>query len=144
MAKQFVADFTRIVTDHFLFESVANIYLTINEWGWVSYEELWRSRRVLSIVLLFIQNNSLFKNIAKTCLPPSMLSSYVFVCVHLSLSSSANILQIADVALRVVFVLFLLCFLPLVRLVPAVVFTLETSEVFLQQKQLNLVPGLFG
>ena len=23
--------------------------LTINEWGWVSYEELWRSRRVLSI-----------------------------------------------------------------------------------------------
>ena len=23
-------------------------YLTINEWGWVSYEELWRSRRVLS------------------------------------------------------------------------------------------------
>ena len=27
------------------------------------------------IVLLFIQNNSLFKNIAKACLPPSMLSS---------------------------------------------------------------------
>ena len=26
-------------------------------------------------VLLFIQNNSYFKNIAKTCLPPSMLSS---------------------------------------------------------------------
>ena len=23
-------------------------YLTINEWGWVSYEKLWRSRRVLS------------------------------------------------------------------------------------------------
>ena len=23
-------------------------YLKINEWGWVSYEELWRSRRVLS------------------------------------------------------------------------------------------------
>ena len=23
--------------------------LTINEWGWVSYEELWRSRRVLSV-----------------------------------------------------------------------------------------------
>ena len=49
-------------------------YLTINERGWVSYEELWRSRRVLSveisivlhmirkpnsiIVLSFIQNNS--------------------------------------------------------------------------------------
>ena len=27
------------------------------------------------IVLLFIQNNSLFKNVAKICLPPSMLSS---------------------------------------------------------------------
>ena len=27
------------------------------------------------IVLLFIQNDSQFKNIAKTCLPPSMLSS---------------------------------------------------------------------
>ena len=26
------------------------------------------------IVLLFIQNNSLFKDTAKTCLPPSMLS----------------------------------------------------------------------
>ena len=26
-----------------------NSYLTINEWGWVSYEELWRSRRVLSV-----------------------------------------------------------------------------------------------
>ena len=24
-------------------------YLTINEWGWVSYEKLWRSRRVLSV-----------------------------------------------------------------------------------------------
>ena len=24
------------------------VYLTINGWGWVSYEELWRSRRVLS------------------------------------------------------------------------------------------------
>jgi len=45
------------------------------------------------------------------------------------LSSSANILQIADVALRVVFLLFLLCFYPLFRLVPAVVLTLKTSEV---------------
>ena len=39
------------------------------------------------------------------------------------------ILQIADVALRVVFFLFLLCILLLLRLAPAVVFTLETSEV---------------
>ena len=53
----------------------------------------------------------------------------IFDSVHLGLSSSANILQIADVALRVVFLLFLLCFLLLLRLVPAVVFTLETSEV---------------
>ena len=56
-----------------------------------SYEELWRSRRVLSItpseisiilhiirklnsitVLLFVQNNSQLKNEAKTCLPPSI------------------------------------------------------------------------
>ena len=43
------------------------------------------------------------------------------------LSSSANILQIADVALRVVFLQFLLCFLLLLRLVPAVVFTLEAK-----------------
>ena len=49
----------------------------------------------------------------------------------LSLSSIVYvyILQIADVALRVVFFLFLLCILLLLRLAPAVVFTLETSEV---------------
>ena len=34
------------------------------------------------IVLLFIQNNSQFKNIAKTCLPPSMLSSPSIVHVQ--------------------------------------------------------------
>ena len=33
------------------------------------------------MVLLFIQNNSYFKNIAKTCLPPSMLSSSSIVHV---------------------------------------------------------------
>ena len=54
---------------------------------------------------------------------------FIFDSARLSLSSSANILQIADVALRVVFLLFLLCFQPLFRLVPAVVLTLETSEV---------------
>ena len=46
-----------------------------------------------------------------------------------SLPANTNIIRIADVALRVVFWLFLLCFLLLLRLVPAVVFTLETSEV---------------
>ena len=50
---------------------------------------------------------------------------FIFDSLRLGLSSSANILQIADAALRVVFLLFLL----LLRLVPAVVFTLETSEV---------------
>ena len=34
----------------------------------------------------------------------------IFDSVRLALSSSANILQRADVALRVVFLLFLLCF----------------------------------
>ena len=54
---------------------------------------------------------------------------FIFDSVRLGLSSSANFLQIADVALRVVFLLFLLCFWLLFRLVPAVVLTLETSEV---------------
>ena len=35
---------------------------------------------------------------------------FIFDIVRLGLSSSANILQIADVVLRVVFLLFLLCF----------------------------------
>ena len=54
---------------------------------------------------------------------------FIFDSLRLGLSSSANILQIADVALRVVFLLFWLCFKPLFRLVPAVGLTLETSEV---------------
>ena len=57
------------------------------------------------------------------------MDNTLFDSVRLGLSSSANILQIADVALRVVFLLFLLCFKPLFRLVPATVVTLETSEV---------------
>ena len=36
--------------------------------------------------------------------------TFIFHSVSLGLSSSANILQIADVAPRVVFLLFLLCF----------------------------------
>ena len=35
---------------------------------------------------------------------------FIFDIVRLGLSSSANILQIADVALQVFFLLFLLCF----------------------------------
>ena len=49
---------------------------------------------------------------------------FIFDSAHLRLCSSANILQIADVALRVVFLLFLPCFKLLFRLV----LTLETSE----------------
>ena len=59
-----------------------------------------------------------------TCINVKFISD----SVRLGLSSSANFLQIADVALRVVFLLFLLCFWLLFRLVPAVVLTLETSE----------------
>ena len=55
---------------------------------------------------------------------------FIFDTVRLGLSSSTNILQIADVALSVVFWLFLPCFWLLFRLVPAVVLTLETSEMF--------------
>ena len=51
---------------------------------------------------------------------------FIFDSVRLGLSSSANILQIADVALRVVFLLFLLCFI-LAIISPSL--TLETSEV---------------
>ena len=35
---------------------------------------------------------------------------FIFDSVSLGLSSSTNIVQIADVAIRVVFLLFLLCF----------------------------------
>ena len=50
--------------------------------------------------------------------------TFIFDSTRLGLSSSANILQIADIALRVVFLLFLPCFLLFFRLV----LTLETSE----------------
>ena len=93
------------------------------------------------IVFLFIKNNSQFKNVAKTSLPASMLSSS-----SIGLSSSANILQIADGALRVVsasccfyyvfshyFGQFQLQCLLLKR-VKCPLFQ------FLQRKQLNLVP----
>ena len=49
---------------------------------------------------------------------------FIFDSARSGLFSSANILQIADVALRVVFLLFLPCFSLLFRLV----LTVETSE----------------
>ena len=55
---------------------------------------------------------------------------FIFDSVRLGLSIPANILQIADVALRVVFLLFLPCLYQLSRLVPAVVLTLESPKGF--------------
>ena len=49
---------------------------------------------------------------------------FIFDSARLGLFSSANILQIADVALRVVFLLFLPCF----QLLFSLVLTLEMSE----------------
>ena len=49
---------------------------------------------------------------------------FIFNSAHLGLVSSANILQIADITLRVVFLPFLPCFKLLFRLV----LPLETSE----------------
>ena len=111
-------------------------------------KNLWRSRRVLRprritpteisiilytirksnsiIVLLFIQNNSYFKNIAKTCLPPSIHRCSSSIVHVQGLFSSTHVLQIGDVALRVVFLQFLPCF----QLLFCPVLTLKTSEMF--------------
>ena len=62
------------------------------------------------IALLFILVIPSLKTAAKTCLPASMDVKFMFDSVRLGLSSSSSILQIADVVLRVVFLLFLLCF----------------------------------
>ena len=70
---------------------------------------------------------------------------FTFDSARLGLFSSKNILQIADIALWVVFLLFLPCFQLFFRLV----LTLETSEmsaIFQVHKQNNstLSPGLLG
>ena len=73
---------------------------------------------------------------------------FTFDTVRIGLSSSANILQIADIALWVVFFPFLPCFWLLFRLVQAVVLTLETSEMsaifYHNQNNSTLSPGLLG
>ena len=61
-----------------------------------------------------------------TCIDVNVM--FIFDSVRFGLSGSATILQIADVALRVVFLLFLSYFYLLFRLVPAVALTLETCE----------------
>ena len=74
---------------------------------------------------------------------------FIFDSVRLGLSSSANILRIADVALRVVFLLFLPCFYPSFCQVPAMVLTLEKGEMstfffFHNQTNSTSSPGLLG
>ena len=54
---------------------------------------------------------------------------FIFNSVRLGLSSSTNILQIADVALRVVFLLFLLFLAVISPSSSCSSYTLETSEV---------------
>ena len=71
--------------------------------------------------------------------------NFIFDSARLGLFSSTNILQVADVALRVVFLLFLPCFQLFFRLV----LTLETSEmsaIFQVHNQNNSTssPGLLG
>ena len=77
------------------------------------------------IVLLFIQIiPSLKRQPRHAYLHRSIDVKFIFDSARLGLFSSANILQITDVALRVVFLLFSPRFQLLFRLV----FTLETSE----------------
>ena len=77
------------------------------------------------IVLLFIQNNSQFKNISKTSLPAPILSLFSIVYVQVCPAKySPNSICRPLSCLVAVF----LCFQPLFRIVPAIVLTLETSE----------------
>ena len=87
-------------------------YLAIIEWGWVSSEELWRSRNVLSAeainTLWDLHNPS---DNTKAEFNSSMFSACLSGRLEdKGLFRSAHILQIADVVLRVVFLLYLLCF----------------------------------
>ena len=78
---------------------------------------------VFKFNLIQVQNTTSVIDLV-TCIDVQL----IFDSVRLGLSSAANILQVADVALRVVFLLFLPCFLLLFRIVPAAVLALETSE----------------
>ena len=82
--------------------------------GWLTqYSSLIQVQNTISVIDLV------------TCIDVQL----IFDNVRLGLSSAANILQVADVALRVVLLLFLPCFfLLLFRIVPAAVLALETSE----------------
>ena len=89
------------------------------------------------INLLFIQNNSQFKNIAKTCLPPSILSSssivYVQVCPAPQIFSTSHMSPSELCSCHVFsyyFAQFQLQFLLLkrVKCLPFFVFTTKTTE----------------
>ena len=104
-------------------------------------------RKLNSIIfLLFIQIIlSLKTSLKHAYLHRSINVKFIFDSACLGLFSSANILQIADVALRVVFLLILPCFYLFFRLV----LTLETTEmsaIFQVHNQNNSTssPGLLG
>ena len=91
------------------------------------------------IVLLFIQSNSQFKNIAKTSLPPSMLSSSSIVHVQ-----GFPAPQISSKQQMSPFEFFSCCSCHIFSFYSAQFLLLERVEcppfLFSQPKQLNLVP----
>ena len=94
-------------------------------------------------MLLVIQNNSHILNQAKTCLPPSMLSSSSIACLFIGKfkRGCSNIVQTSDVVRLVVFLLFLLCLQAIVRLfLPRETIEMFRHFVLTIKKQLNLVP----
>ena len=84
-------------------QKIIDQYLTVNKWGWVSYEELWRSAEVDNTLR---DSFKIIPSLIHWCIDVQ----FIFDSVRLGLSSSTNILQIADVKLWVVFLLFLLYF----------------------------------
>ena len=90
------------------------------------------------VVLSFIQNNSQFKNMAKTCSPPSIHRCYV----HLQVCPAPQIFSKQQMSS---FELSSCCSFHVFSYFFRVVLTLETSEMSAifsrsQPKQLNLVP----
>ena len=73
-------------------------------------------------------------------MPTSIDVQFIFDSADLGLFSSANILQIADVTVRVVFLLFFAMFLAIISL-NSYLETSEMSAIFVfTTKKLNLVP----
>ena len=93
-----------------------------------------------TVVLLFIQNNSQFRNIAKTCLPPSMLRSSSIVHVQGCLAP-----QIFSKQQMSPFKLSSCCSCPVFSYYFAQFLLLKRVKcwpfLFSQPEQLNLVPS---